>query len=55
MKSNVDLWHAQNATWRLLQRLPALRARAKQGDARATQAASELERLARSLRLSVPG
>ncbi len=54
MKSNVDLWHAQNATWRLLEKLPSLRARAKHGDARCAQAASELERLARSLRLSVP-
>jgi hypothetical protein len=54
MKSNVDLWHAQNATWRLLERLPALRSRAKEGDARSAQAASELERLARSLRLAVP-
>jgi hypothetical protein len=54
MKTPVDLWFAQNATWRLLGRLPQLRARAKTGDVTAQQAATELERLARSLRLAVP-
>jgi len=53
MKTPVDLWFAQNATWRLLQRLPDLRIRSKTGDAAASYAASELERLARSLRLAV--
>ena len=53
MKSNVDLWFAQNATWRLLDRLPALRKRAHDGDAAAQQAALDLERLARALRLAV--
>lgn len=54
MKSAVDLWHAQNATWRLLTQLPALRRRAAGGDARATKAAVDLERLAGALRLAVP-
>jgi hypothetical protein len=54
MKTPVDLWFAQNATWRLLERLPALRSRAKSGDAAAGQSATELERLARALRLAVP-
>jgi hypothetical protein len=54
MKSSVDLWFAQNATWRLLERLPELRDRAKQGDAGSARAATELERLARTLRLAVP-
>jgi hypothetical protein len=54
MKSSVDLWFAQNATWRLLERMPELRSRAKQGDVRSAQAATELERLARTLRLAVP-
>jgi hypothetical protein len=54
MKSSVDLWFAQNATWRLLKRLPDLRARAKAGDINALTAVSDLERLARSLRLAVP-
>jgi hypothetical protein len=54
MKSSVDLWFAQNATWKLLERIPELRRHAKQGDHRASQAAVELERLARTLRLAVP-
>ena len=54
MKSSVDLWFAQNATWRLLERLPELRARGKTGDAEALAAASDLERLAKALRLAVP-
>ncbi|HSD86474.1 MAG TPA: DUF3536 domain-containing protein [Kofleriaceae bacterium] len=54
MKSSVDLWFAQNATFRLLQRLPELRQRGKAGDVNALTAASDLERLARSLRLAVP-
>jgi hypothetical protein len=55
MKSSVDLWFAQNATFRLLQRLPELRVRGKAGDVNALTATSDLERLARSLRLAVPG
>ena len=54
MKSSVDLWFAQNATWRLLERMPELRRRAKGGDANATTALGDLERLAKALRLSVP-
>jgi hypothetical protein len=54
MKSSVDLWFAQNATFRLLQRLPELRARGKNGDASAKTAVQDLERLARYLRLAVP-
>ncbi len=54
MKSAVDLWFAQNATWRLLERLPELRSRGRAGDTTAAQAALNLERLARTLRLAVP-
>jgi hypothetical protein len=53
MKSSVDLWFAQNTTWRLLAKLPELRARGGT-DPVAAQAAGDLERLARSLRLAVP-
>ena len=53
MRSGVDLWFAQNATWRLLDRLPALRARGASGDASAARSAGDLERLARALGLSV--
>jgi hypothetical protein len=55
MKSAVDLWFAQNATWRLLDRMPELRRRAGAGERIAAQAAADLERLARALRLSVRG
>jgi hypothetical protein len=48
MKSSVDLWFAQNATWKLLDRLPALRAA---GD---REIAENLVKLARALRLAVP-
>jgi hypothetical protein len=51
MKSAVDLWDAQNTTWSLLPRLPALRA----GDAAEVARGVTLERLARALRLQVPG
>jgi hypothetical protein len=54
MKSSVDLWFAQNATWRLLDRLPELRKLGKAGDTRALQALVDLERLARTLKLAVP-
>jgi hypothetical protein len=54
MKSSVDLWFAQNATFRLLERLPDLRGRARAGDDDAGRAAADLERLARALRLAVP-
>jgi Domain of unknown function (DUF3536)/Glycosyl hydrolase family 57 len=53
MRSAVDLWFAQNATWRLLDRLPDLRRRAAAGDDVSAQAAANLERLARALRLAV--
>jgi hypothetical protein len=53
MRSGVDLWFAQNATWRLLDRLPDLRRRGVAGDAASAQAATNLERLARALRLAV--
>ena len=54
MKTPVDLWFAQNATFKLLERLPQLRMRARTGDATAGRSAVELERLARALRLAVP-
>ena len=53
MKSSVDLWYAQNTTWRLLDRLPELRVRGKT-DPSAAKIAADLERLARALRLFVP-
>ncbi|HEY1555882.1 MAG TPA: DUF3536 domain-containing protein [Kofleriaceae bacterium] len=53
MKSGVDLWFAQNATWRLLARMPELRRSAIGGDATATRAVSDLERLAHALQLAV--
>lgn len=53
MRSAVDLWFAQNATWRLMERLPDLRRRAAAGDDIASSTAKNLERLARSLRLAV--
>ena len=54
MKSSVDLWFVQNATWRLLDRLPELRKLGQAGDTRALQALVDLERLARTLHLAVP-
>ncbi|MEJ7600354.1 MAG: DUF3536 domain-containing protein [Kofleriaceae bacterium] len=53
MKSAVDLWFAQNATYQLLTQLPALRARAATGDLDASRVATDLERLASALRLAV--
>jgi hypothetical protein len=53
MRSEVDLWFAQNATWRLLGRLPDLRRRGQAGDEISAHAAANLERLARALRLAV--
>ena len=53
MRSAVDLWFAQNATWRLLDRLPELRDRGRAGDAQALESAAHLERLAKALRLAV--
>ncbi|HEX7835893.1 MAG TPA: DUF3536 domain-containing protein, partial [Kofleriaceae bacterium] len=53
MRSAVDLWFAQNATWRLLDRLPDLRRRAAAGDETSGQSAADLERLARALRIAV--
>jgi alpha-amylase/alpha-mannosidase (GH57 family) len=54
MKSAVDLWSVQNATFQLLRRLPELRRRAAAGDAAARQRAADLERLAAALRIAVP-
>jgi hypothetical protein len=54
MKSSVDLWFAQNATWRLLARLTPLRDRGRRGDRAAANAAQDLERLARALKIAVP-
>jgi hypothetical protein len=55
MKTPVDLWFAQNATFRLVQqRLPDLRERANAGDAAARQSLADLERLASALRIAVP-
>ena len=54
MRSAVDLWFAQNATFRLLARIPALHRRAAAGDAVATAAVANLERLAGALRLALP-
>ncbi|MCX5745294.1 MAG: DUF3536 domain-containing protein [Proteobacteria bacterium] len=53
MKSSVELWFAQNATFRLLDRLPKLRAQAETNPV-ARQAALHLEKLARALRLEIP-
>jgi hypothetical protein len=53
MRSSVDLWFAQNATWRLIDRLPDLRRRAHAGDEISALAAANLERLARALRIAV--
>jgi hypothetical protein len=53
MRSAVDLWFAQNATWRLLDRLPDLRRRAAAGEETCGHDAANLERLARALRLAV--
>lgn len=54
MRSPVDLWFAQNASFRLLGRLPALHQLASSGDARAAQTIANLTRLASALRLAVP-
>jgi hypothetical protein len=54
MKSSVDLWFAQNATWQLFSRVTDLRRRARGGDRVATQELADLERLARALRLAMP-
>jgi hypothetical protein len=52
MRSEVDLWFAQNATWRLLDRLPDLQRRGQAGDDDAGRAAGHLQRLAAALRLA---
>jgi hypothetical protein len=54
MRSGVDLWFVQNATFQLLRRLPELRRRAAAGDAAATRCADDLQRLARALRIAAP-
>lgn len=53
MRSAVDMWNAQNATWRLLKRLAELKGKAALGDAMAGRAAAGLEKLAGILRLAV--
>ena len=53
MRSAVDLWNAQNATWRLLKRLPELKTKGASGDVLAARAAAGLETLAKILRLAV--
>ncbi len=53
MRSAVDMWNAQNATWRLLGRLSELRGKAASGDVMAGRAAAGLEKLAGILRLAV--
>jgi hypothetical protein len=54
MQSGVDLWHAQNACWQLIQhRLPAWRRRASDGDREAARLAEEFLRLCAALRLVV--
>ncbi len=52
MRSAVDLWNAQNATWRLLSRLPGLARRGAAGDVAAARGAAGLEKLAGILRLA---
>ena len=55
MKSEVDLWHAQNAAFTLVERhADAWRAAAAGGDEHAGRLAEELARLANSLRIVVP-
>jgi hypothetical protein len=54
MKSGVDLWFVENATFQLLRRLPELRRRAGAGDVVARQLAGDLERLAQALRIAAP-
>jgi len=54
MKSDVDLWHAQNVVWSLVQnKLPAWR-QAAATDPTAQKRGQLLSRLARALKLSVP-
>jgi hypothetical protein len=53
MRSAVDLWFAQNEAWKLVDRLPDLRRRARAGDDEAQRAVEGLERLARALRIAV--
>jgi hypothetical protein len=53
MRSAVDMWNAQNATWRLLKRLAELKGKAALGDTSAGRAAAGLEKLAGILRLAV--
>jgi hypothetical protein len=54
MKSAVDLWSVQNATFQLLRRLPELRRRGAAGDAAAARIAADLQRLAGALRIATP-
>jgi Domain of unknown function (DUF3536)/Glycosyl hydrolase family 57 len=56
MKSEVDLWHTQNAAFRLVERhLAAWRAAGMAGDERAARLAEELGKLAAAVRIAVPG
>jgi hypothetical protein len=54
MKSGLDLWFVQNATFQLLRRLPELRRQGAAGDARAARLLADLQDLARALRMAVP-
>ena len=55
MKTPVDLWFAQNATFRLLARLPDLRRCVASGDLIAARCVADLERLACALNIAVAG
>ncbi len=54
MKSGLDLWFVQNATFQLLRRVPELRRLGAAGDAKAARLLADLQDLARSLRIAVP-
>jgi hypothetical protein len=55
MKSEVDLWHTQNAAFQLVDRqLAAWRAAAAAGDDHARRLAEELVKLAAAVRIAVP-
>jgi len=54
MKSEVDLWHAQNATFHLVERHLAAWRASSASDPRAAKLAAELVRLADAVRIAVP-
>jgi hypothetical protein len=54
MRSGVDLWFAQNGTFRLLRRMPELRRQAAAGDLKAARLAEDLQRLATTLQIAAP-